>query len=279
MYGLAYVIFSGDFDSLQSALDEQLSAFRRGGLDDFPRQKLAFDDISGELKELHDQAVILRSDGGGVALQCDDPKKAGNLDFDALRELLQSMDALSWRGRLADVEPDFDTFARRFTKWKQRDPEVGEYGCWQNPLGRWDWWELGGRYDGYISGQPRAGSGSQSMISSGPSRGRELLDDIVRSLGGKPSEYEAEITANVELVSSLKEAARRGERHAFPTAIVLPADAGEADLRWFDVVRRPPLAETRSLLSAPEDATFNEMALAAYERFEDRAAAGIAYHF
>ena len=248
MYGLAYVIISDNFNSLQSALDEQLSAFRRGGLDDFPRQKLAFDDISGELKELHDQAVILRSDGGGVALQCDDPKKAGNLDFDALRELLQSMDALSWRGRLADVEPDFDTFARRFTKWKQRDPEVGEYGCWQNPLGRWDWWELGGRYDGYISGQPRAGSGSQSMISSGPSRGRELLDDIVRSLGGKPSEYEAEITANVELVSSLQEAgaARRAARIPNRNRV-----AGRRRRGGFALVRRgSPTAARRDPIAA-----------------------------
>jgi hypothetical protein len=168
----------------------------------------------------------------------------------------------------------------RFTNWKQRDPLADRHGEWLNPLGRWDWWELGGRFDGLVSGQPRSGAGMDSMISSGKSRGRDILGNVSRALGGKPSEAEAEIVANVDLVSSLLEAARRNEERAFPNAVVLPIDATAPDFRWFDSLGwRPIPARTKAFLSVAEDASFNEVATAAYERFADMAVAAIAYHF
>ena len=174
------------------------------------------------------------------------------------------------RKRSADVEPDLDAFARRFTRWKERDARAGGYGRWLNPLGRWDWWELGGRFDGLVSGQRRPGAGADSMISSGPNRGRDLIGGVARAFGGEPSEVEAEIAANV----------RRGEEHAFPTAILLPVGACAPEFRWFDALGWRPIApETKTLLSVPAEATFEESTTAAYERWADMAVAGVAYHF
>jgi len=182
--------------------------------------------------------------------------------------------------RLADVEPDLDSFAARFTQWKRRDPDAGGYGQWLNPLGMWDWWELGGRFDGLVSGERRAGAGAESMISSGPNKGRDLLGGVARALGGEPSEVEAEIAANVDLVSGLLEAARRGEEHAFPTAVVLPVGACAPAFRWFDALGwRPIPPEIKALLSVPDDASFKETVVAAWEHFEEMAVAGVAYHF
>jgi hypothetical protein len=53
MYGIAYVIIPTEFESLQVALDEALAPFRRGGPDEFPREALAFDDVTEELRQLH----------------------------------------------------------------------------------------------------------------------------------------------------------------------------------------------------------------------------------
>ena len=52
----------------------------------------------------------------------------GEPDFEALGAFLRSTGAPTWSGRMADVEPDLDTFARRFTQWKRRDPDAGGYG-------------------------------------------------------------------------------------------------------------------------------------------------------
>ena len=136
MYGVAYVIIPTDFASLQSILDATLAPFRRGGPDEFPREALAFDDVTNELRRLHYQPIGLKSRGTSVTLQGAELPISGDLDFDALSDFLQSTGAGSWSGCLADIEPDFDAFAHRFTTWKQRDPEAGEYGQWLNPLGR-----------------------------------------------------------------------------------------------------------------------------------------------
>ena len=279
MYGIAYVIIPTEFASLQSVLDEALAPFRRGGPDECPRAHLAFDDVTDEIRNFHDEQIELKWEDGKVVLRSKNMLAHG-LDFGALGDLLTSTDLPSWTGRLADVEPDLDAFARRFTDWKQRDPDAGGFGQWLNPLGRWDWWELGGRFDGLVSGQPRRGAGAEAMISSGPNKGRDLMGSVMRVLTGSVPEIEAEIAANVDLVSALLDAARRGDEHAFPTAVVLPVDACAPAFRWFDALGwRPIPAETRALLSVPDDATFKETATAAWERFEGVAVAGVAYHF
>jgi hypothetical protein len=280
MYGLAYVIIPTEFASLQGVLDEALAPFRRGGPEDFPREKLAFDDITEALRKLHAARFGFRVEGGCLSIAGDDPALTYDPDSGGIRAFLDAAGKTSWSGSIADIEPDFDTFAARFTKWKARGPDAGGYGQWLNPLGRRDWWELGGRFDGAISGHPRPGAGNDSMISSGANPGRDLVGGLARALGGKPSDIEAEIEANVEIVSALLEAAHRGEDRAFPTAIVLPAGTCADEFRWIDAIGwRPIPPETKAFLSVPDNASFKDVALAAYERFHTMAAAGVAFHF
>lgn len=213
-------------------------------------------------------------DGGGLSIAGDDPALTYDFDTAGIRAFLDASGAPSWSGRLADIEPDFDAFAARFTKWKARDPAAGGYGQWLNPLGRWDWWEFGGPFDGVISGHPRPGAGNDSMISSGANPGRDFVGGLAHALGGEPPDIGAEIETNIEIISALLEAARRGEDRALPTAVVLPARTCSDEFRWFDALGwRPIPPETKALLSAPDDASFKDVALAAYERFHTMAAA------
>jgi hypothetical protein len=122
-------------------------------------------------------------------------------------------------GRLADIEPDFDAFAARLTKWKARDPDAGSYGQWLNPLGRWDWRELGGRFDGAISGHPKPGPGNDSMISSGANPGRDLVGGLARALGGQAFRRRSRDRSQCRDRLGAAGAARRGEDRTFPTAI------------------------------------------------------------
>ncbi|BBU60393.1 hypothetical protein MSC49_03280 [Methylosinus sp. C49] len=279
MYGLAYVIIPIEFASLQGALDETLAPFKRGGADVFPQEKLEFDDVTGALRLLHTTPLEFEA-GNGLSIRGGDLEHVHDLDSEAVLRFLDAAGTRTWSGRLADVEPDFDAFAWRFTRWKERDARAGGYGRWLNPLGRWDWWDLGGRFDGVITGARRAGTGNASMISSGPDRSRDLLGGIARALGGKPSEIEAEIEANIEIVSALLDAARHGEERAFPTAVVLPLGACTDEFRWLDDLGwRPIPPETKAFLSVADDAGFKEAAIAAYERFHTMAAAAVAYHF
>ena len=91
-----------------------------------------------------------------------------------------------FEGTFAEIEPDFDAFVSQFTIYRARDPSTSRYGRWLNPIGYWDWWELGGRFNGAITGERRP-AGAEPMISSGPSTGRAMLGKVLTALGGRMS--------------------------------------------------------------------------------------------
>lgn len=78
MYGLAYVIIPTELASLQGVLDEALAPFRRGGPDDFSREKLDFDDVTEALRRLHAARFEFRVDSGGLSIAGDSRPGAGN---------------------------------------------------------------------------------------------------------------------------------------------------------------------------------------------------------
>jgi hypothetical protein len=279
MYGLAYVLVPGSFDSLQSEIDRTLARFRRGGEDDFPREKLAFDDAMDELVDMHRGKFQCNERGSVSWLGGGDGLPLFYLNMSKLDEHMKACGLDTFEGTFAELEPDFDAFVRRFTNFDRRNPDTSRYGRWLNSVGRWDWWELGGRFNGAITGERRPGAAEQ-FISSGPNSGRAIIGNVVEALGGRAASEEAEIEDNVELVSSLARAADRKEGHAWPTALVLPVDCCTDEDRWFDNVGWHEIrAGTRAFLGAPDDADYRHVVRAAYDRFSDLAAAGVAYHF
>jgi hypothetical protein len=278
MYGLAYVLVPSEFASLQSELDRTLAPFRRGGDDEFPRAKLTFDDATDGLMRLHGSRFRYNPDRS-VSWRHSDAASSFELRLSKLSEHMAACRLAEFEGTFAEIEPDFDAFVRRFTDFARRDPATSRYGQWLNPIGYWDWWELGGRFNGAITGERRP-AGSQQAISSGPNSGRAILGNLANALGSSSAHQEAEIDANVELVASLKLAADGDDGHRLPTALVLPMGCCADEDRWFDRVEWHEISPgTRTRLGMPGDADFRRLVRAAYERFSDLAAAGVAYHF
>jgi hypothetical protein len=272
MYGLAYVIIPARFESLQAELDQTLAPFRRGGEDVFPRERLAFDDATKDLRLLHGARFRYNPDGS-LRWLAGDAAASYDLSLTALSEHMKACRLDSFEGTFAEIEPDFDTFVQRFTRYARVDAATGRYGRWLNPIGYWDWWELGGRFNGASTGERRP-AGAEPTISSGPSPGRAILGNVVRALGGQPSPERSEIEMNVELVESLKGAGERLESRGLPTAVVLPLGACVDEDRWFDRVGWHKIRPgTREFLGAAEDADFAALLRAAYAKFPDHAAA------
>jgi hypothetical protein len=185
------------------------------------------------------------------------------------------------------LEPDIGRFFDRFVTGLERQqasvPGAARFGRRLNPLGRWDWWDLGGRFDGRILGERRRHARTASAVSSGPSAGRAILGNVHtaldRALGTEPEpELEIRTDDNVEMVSRLLEDARAGSDHAFPGAVLLPPGSLADGLRWIDSWPRPGPAEALASLGLPEDAPWNAVVASAYARFPDHWAACVAYH-
>jgi hypothetical protein len=70
-----------------------------------------------------------------------------------------------WSVCFADTM-DLEEFFNRFGRDLKRHPDTGRFGRWMNPLGRWDWWDLGGSFDGQIIGERRrsAESGAKQPV-------------------------------------------------------------------------------------------------------------------
>jgi hypothetical protein len=278
MYALAYVLIPQNFASLQAELDRTLAPFMRGGDDKFPRDKLAFDDATERLARLHRAAFRYDADGN-LTWRDADAASSFDLRLGVLAEHMAACQLDAFEGTFAEIEPDFDAFVRRFTDYNARDPMTARYGRWLNPIGYWDWWELGGRFNGAITGE-RHPAGAEPTISSGLNPGRAMLGNMAAALGAQAGSEKAEIEANVELVESLRRAAERNETHWLPTALVLPIGSCTDADRWFDRIGWHDIpAGTRAFLGATSNADFPALVRAVYDRFLDQAAASVAYHF
>lgn len=141
MFSVAYVMIPQRFTSLQDELDRALAAFRRGGPGDFPHERLAFDDVTADLRRLHRAAIeVISQKGGGIVVKEAEIGDLFTLDLEPLRILIRERELTTWSGSLDRLEPEFEAFAERFSRYRQRDPATGGWGQWR----RWCT-EAGGR--------------------------------------------------------------------------------------------------------------------------------------
>jgi len=284
MFSVAYVILPLAEILPADAIRASLAAFQRGGRGEVPDDWLTFRDETEVLRRVH-EARLTFTDLGKGGMQVDGNSEAcwyvdtGKVEDEMRRRGLQCGSV-----RFADAM-DLDTFHDCFASRLERHPETGNYGRWLNPLGRWDWWDLGGRFDGHIIGDPERGAGrSVATVSSGESGGRSLLanvgDRLGAALGQAPiAEIDVLSNRNVELVATLLADARAGREHAYPGALVLPPGAVEDCSRWLHTWPRLGPAKAFAWLGLPPEASWPAVVGAAYARFEDHWAAGVAYHF
>ena len=179
MFGLAYVILPFTDRSPAEAITQSLARFQRGRQGDLPEEWLRFHDDTADLRTAYETPHTftcenaLRRDGGS----------------DWLLSTVAIMTAMKERGRdvwtvcFADIEPDFAAFVERYCAFScERHPVTGGFGRWLNDLGQWDWWELGGCFNGAITGHERGNGIPRTAISSGYSEGRQAFEMLAGAL-------------------------------------------------------------------------------------------------
>lgn len=285
MFGLARVILPFDHADPAEAIRTSLARFQRGGFGVLPGAWLAFVDESEYLRAAHEARLTFTLvDKGGLQIEGHDAAYMC-LDVRKITAEMRRLDLRRWRVRFSDTM-DLATFHERFADNVPRDPATGGYGRWLNPLGRWDWWDLGGRFDGWIIGEPDRSQGRPaSRISSGDNAGRRVLANVQDALGEAlgqeaPAVFDVRSDRNVELATTLLADMRASADVAPVTggAVVLPPGSVEDACRW--VTDWPTLGPAAALtcLGLDPDASLRAVLEAAYARFKDHWVAGVAYH-
>jgi hypothetical protein len=283
MFSLAYAILPFADAAPAESIRASLAPFQRGQRGDVPDDWLTFHDQTEALRRAHETRFTLTTTPE-YGLQITGYKaEHWFVDGEKLRHEMQRRGLESWHVRFADTM-DLDTFFNLFCNHLERHPVTGGYGQWLNPLGRWDWWDLGGRFDGYIIGEPSGrGEYSASKISSGPSRGRLILSNIAdrleQALGQEPvPTIDVASDRNVELAATLLADIQSGREQSYPGALILPPGFVEEHLRWLDCWPELRPVEAFSQLGLSRDASWPDVVKASYALFQDHWVAGIAYH-
>jgi hypothetical protein len=243
MFALAYVILPFSATLPADAIHASLARFQRGQRGDLPESWLSFDDETEAFLQSYEAQLTIKMQGDGTT-QGDGGMRiesgpAWYIDTKKVREEMRRLGPRSWSVRFADTM-DINEFYDRFSKGLERHPNTGAFGRWLNPWGRWDWWDLGGRFDGHIIGDQRPGTArSVAKVSSGASPGRMILANIentlAEALGQEPVEtLDVQTDQNIELVATLLQDARSDRANACPSSLVLPPGTLEDRLRWLD---------------------------------------------
>jgi hypothetical protein len=220
--------------------------------------------------------------GGGLQIE-GDKEALWNVDVAEILKEMGRLDLTTWEVRFADMM-DIETFFARFSDRIERETSTGCYGQWRNLVGHWDWWDLGGRFDGYITGeQANNARRTISKLTSGESNGRMILSNLQialeKHLDQEPLATVEVITdRNVELASTLLVEARADRKHAFPASMILPPGAVEDELRWVDSWPKTGHVKTLESLGLAPDASWAVVVERVYELFKDCWVAAIAYH-
>ena len=284
MFSLAYVILPFSDTPPGDAIRASLARFQSGLRGDVPDEWLGFDDETEAFREAHNARFTFTDKGkDGLGIGGGGNMAYWYVETDKVRKEMRQAGRETWTVRFADLM-DLDTFFDQYARDLERHPTTGAYGRWRNLLGHWDWWDLGGRFDGRILGEQGRGEGRrQAVISSGDSPGRRLLGNIERALHDAldqpvPDIIDVQSDRNIELAATLLQDARAGREHAFPGALVLPPGVVTDHSRWLDTW--PELGPVRAFawLGLGTDATWEAVVEAAYARFQDHWVAGVAYH-
>jgi hypothetical protein len=104
-------------------------------------------------------------------------------------------------------------------------------------------------------------------------------DRLSEALGQEPFVMvDVQNDLNVEMVATLLEDARAGRENAYPGSLVLPPGEVDDRLRWIDTWPELGPEQAISWLDLSSEASWTAIVSAAYARFENCWAAGVAYH-
>ncbi|GIV03823.1 MAG: hypothetical protein KatS3mg015_2653 [Fimbriimonadales bacterium] len=123
-------------------VDQQLAPFNAQPKDGDPYVTLEFHDQTDDFRRQYDEGdveIIKRPDGSWVLVRfahtATDDDKPVSVKF-------------------SELYPTFEEFCK---KWHGVEPnEQGRYGYFYNPKGKWDWYQIGGRWTGYFKAFPGA---------------------------------------------------------------------------------------------------------------------------
>lgn len=130
----------------------QLAPFQENNMGDCPEEYLEFNDQEDEFLEEYRTGgteMVRMPDGRLLYPDDDEFRKEGAMGTGS--DTHQVPDHLKVEEiKFTERYIDFETFCEEWHGHSKRDEKKGRYGYWENPNAKWDWYQLGGRWNGFF---------------------------------------------------------------------------------------------------------------------------------
>lgn len=149
------LVFTKDPDVEQ--LKAALAPFQENNMEDCPEQYLEFhpEDEEARRKEWFEVSIRqLQNQATGETCSPYDEQFRNPAGFLASPQYVVPEGWVEIEVPLSTVYSTFEQFMDDYHGLSQRDPRTGQYGYWENPNKKWDWWVLGGRWQGELRLRP-----------------------------------------------------------------------------------------------------------------------------
>jgi hypothetical protein len=138
--------------NLEAAVGELLAPYQENNMGDCPREYMEFNDVEDEYREEFETKtveVVVTPDG--EMLYPWDTRFNHPVEGDPFeKKRVIPDDCVVKEITMKEKFGDFDTFMQEWAGYRERNPETGKYGYWENPNKKWDWWQIGGRWRGML---------------------------------------------------------------------------------------------------------------------------------
>jgi hypothetical protein len=169
-----------DGTNIVPALEQMLAPYQENNMGDCPEEYLEFEDIEDEYREKYQTETTerVRMSDGKLLSPYDDQFKRKKDDF-----INNEYDVPEFLERrkvpFTELYGTFEEFMSDYVGDEHPDPKTGRYGYWRNPNTKWDWWQLGGRWNGRLPVKPGASdvaNGSPSSLDDSPKYAKNCVD-------------------------------------------------------------------------------------------------------
>ena len=137
-------------------VEKQLAPYQENNMGDCPAEYLRFNDETDGLLEQYQNGTTktVVSPSGELLSPYED--RFLNPDYKTFSEDESNPRWIYPTGYEIKEVPfnrrysSFDEFVTQYHGYEEKDPSTGRYGYWENPDAKWDWWTIGGRYQGRL---------------------------------------------------------------------------------------------------------------------------------
>lgn len=125
-------------------VEKLLAPYQENNMGDCPKEYLEFYSIEEEYLEKYqtDTVTKVKMPDGRLLYPWDDEFRVpGTIGYGSnTHKVPEGMGYEKIEIKFSELYPTFEEYMKDFCGYKERDPETGKYGYWENPNKKWDYW-------------------------------------------------------------------------------------------------------------------------------------------